>query len=177
MMRAQKQETIEFVKERFDKMVSAVFVDYQGLDVASVTELRNQLRAADVEYKVVKNTLTRLAIKDQDWADDLAETLTGMTAIAWSYEDPSAAAKVFKAFKKDNENLKIKAGLIDGKVIDDNAVENQLATMPGKDELRAKLLATLQAPSQQFVQQLQAPAQNFVYLLAAKKAEAGEDAA
>lgn len=177
MMRAQKQETIEFVKERFDKMVSAVFVDYQGLDVASVTELRNQLRAADVEYKVVKNTLTRLAVKDQEWADDIADALTGMTAIAWSYEDPSAAAKVFKAFKKDNENLKIKAGLIDGKVIDDNAVENQLATMPGKDELRAKLLATLQAPSQQFVQQLQAPAQNFVYLLAAKKAEAGEDAA
>ncbi len=177
MLRSQKQETIDFVKERFDKMVSAVFVDYQGLDVASVTDLRNKLRAADVEYKVVKNTLTRLAIKDQDWADDLAETLTGMTAIAWSYEDPSAAAKVFKAFKKDNENLKIKAGLIDGKVIDDNAVENQLATMPGKDELRAKLLATLQAPSQQFVQQLQAPAQNFVYLLAAKKAESGEDAA
>ncbi|MEQ9319785.1 MAG: 50S ribosomal protein L10, partial [Polyangiaceae bacterium] len=116
MLRSQKQETIDFVKERFDKMVSAVFVDYQGLDVASVTDLRNKLRAADVEYKVVKNTLTRLAIKDQDWADDLAETLTGMTAIAWSYEDPSAAAKVFKAFKKDNENLKIKAGLIDGKV-------------------------------------------------------------
>lgn len=177
MIRSQKQETIDFVKARFDKMVSAIFVDYQGLDVASVTELRNQLRAADVEYKVVKNTLTRLAVKDQEWAEELGPTLTGMTAIAWSYEDPSAAAKVFKNFKKDNENLKIKAGLIDGKVIDEKAVVDQLATMPGKDELRAKLLATLQAPSQQFVRQLQAPLQNFVYLLAAKKAEGGEDAA
>ena len=83
MMRAQKQETIEFVKERFDKMVSAVFVDYQGLDVASVTELRNQLRAADVEYKVVKNTLTRLAVKDQEWADDIADALFVASFQGW----------------------------------------------------------------------------------------------
>jgi large subunit ribosomal protein L10 len=148
-----------------------VFVNYQGLDVAAVTELRDQLRAAEVEYKVVKNTLTRLAIKDAEWANDLGETLQGMTAIAWSYEDPGAAAKVFKSFKKEHDQLEIKAGLIDGKVIDSETVVKQLATMPGKDELRAKLLATLQAPSQQFVQQLNAPAQNFMYLLQAKKAE------
>jgi large subunit ribosomal protein L10 len=92
----------------------------------------------------------------------------GMTAIAWSFEDPSAAAKVFKAFQKTNDKLKVKAGLIDGKVISGDAVVNQLAVMPGKDELRAKLLATMQAPSQQFLQQLQAAAQNFVYLLKAK---------
>ncbi|MCA9618074.1 MAG: 50S ribosomal protein L10 [Myxococcales bacterium] len=173
MLRTEKQETIDLVKGRFEKMVSAVFVDYQGLDVASVTALRDQLRKADVEYKVVKNTLTRLAVKDQGYAEELAPTLTGMTAIAWSYEDPSAAAKVLKAFQKDNEKLKIKAGLIDGKVIDEQAVVNQLAVMPGKDELRAKLLATLQAPAQQFVQQLQAPAQNFVYLLTAKEKDGG----
>ncbi|HTE44167.1 MAG TPA: hypothetical protein VK636_02895, partial [Gemmatimonadaceae bacterium] len=80
-----------------------------------------------------------------------------------------------KAFRKEGplgDKLQIKAGLIEGSVIDSNAVENELATMPGKDELRAKLLATFQAPLQQFVALLNAPAQNFVYLLAAKEREA-----
>ncbi len=169
MQRTEKQAAIDFIKQRFDRMVSAVFVDYQGLDVASVTELRDELRKADVEYKVVKNTLARLAIKDESWASSLEPTLVGMTAIAWSYEEPGAAAKVFKAFQKTNEKLKIKGGLIDGKVIDGDTVVNQLATMPGRDELRAMLLATLQAPSQQFLRLLQAPSQNFVYLLKAKQ--------
>jgi large subunit ribosomal protein L10 len=94
-----------------------------------------------------------------------------MTGIAWSYEDPSAAAKVVKAFRKEKEHeaLKIKAGLIEGQVLNADGVENQLATMPGKNELRASLLATMAAPMQQFLQQLNAPAQNFVYLLKAKE--------
>jgi large subunit ribosomal protein L10 len=94
-----------------------------------------------------------------------------MTGIAWSYEDPSAAAKVVKAFRKEEagEKLQVKAGLIEGSVLDANGVLDQLATMPGKDELRAKLLATLQAPLTQFVQLLNAPAQNLVYVLAARE--------
>ena len=169
MLRAEKQQAIDEIKDRFGRMVSAVLVDYQGLDVASVTNLRDQLRAASVDYKVVKNTLARLALKDEPFAPDLKEALIGMTAIAWSYEEPGAAAKVFKAFQKDNDSLKVKAGVIDGRVIDGDTVVNQLATMPGKDELRAKLLATFQAPAQQFVQQLNAPALNFAYLLKAKE--------
>ena len=167
-----KQEAIDFIKDRFDRSVSAVLVNYKGLDVASVTDLRDQLRKAEVEYKVVKNTLTKLAVKDSEFAADLGDALIGMTAIAWSYEEPGAAAKVFKEFQKEHKNLEIKAGVIDGKVIDGNTVVNQLATMPGKDELRAKLLATFQAPAQQFVRQLSAPAQNFVYLLKAKEGDA-----
>jgi len=98
-----------------------------------------------------------------------------MTGIAWSYEDPSAAAKVVKAFKKDpvvGDKLLIKAGLIDGSILDAKGVEDQLATMPGKNELRAMLLATLQAPLQNFVALLAAPAQNMVYVLAAKERKA-----
>ena len=167
-MRTDKQETIDFIKDRFGRMVSAVLVNYQGLDVESVTALRDELRAAQVEYKVVKNTLTKLAVKDNDWASELDSALVGMTAIAWSFEEPGAAAKVFKEFQKEHESLQIKAGVIDGKVIDGQTVVNQLATMPGKNELRAKLLATFQAPAQQFLQQLNAPAQNLVYLLKAK---------
>lgn len=136
------------------------------------TTLRASFRKAGVEYKVVKNTLVRHALKGTSYGDTLRTTLTGMTGIAWSYEDPSAAAKVVKDLKKDlGDKLTVKAGLIDGTVLDANAVENQLATMPGKDELRAKLLATLQAPLQQFVALLNAPAQNLVYVLAAKESK------
>jgi large subunit ribosomal protein L10 len=94
-----------------------------------------------------------------------------MTGIAWSYEDPSAAAKVVKAFRKDpaGEKLQIKGGLIEGSLLDAGGVEERLATMPGKNELRATLLATMQAPLQNFVALLAAPPQNFVYLLSAKE--------
>jgi large subunit ribosomal protein L10 len=169
MLRAEKQATLESIRDRFARMTSAVFVDFTGLDVPTVTKLRDQLRAAAVEYKVVKNKLAKLAIKDQPYANDAAVTLRGMTGVAWCYEDPSAAAKIFKAFTKDNEKLKIKGGVVEGRVIDAEAVVNQLATMPGKDEVRAQLLCTMQAPAQQFLQQLQAPSQNFVYLLKAKE--------
>ncbi len=171
MLRNEKEAAIEDIKGRFDRMVSAVFVDFQGLNVAAVTRLRDELRTADVDYKVVKNSLAKRAIAGQEWAQALDETLIGMTAIAWSYEEPGAAAKVFKSFKRKNEHLKIKAGLIDGRVIDSDTVINQLAIMPNRDELRVMLLATMQAPAQQFVQQLAAPFQNFVYLLKAKHDE------
>lgn len=174
--RAGKDALIGEVKERFGKMTSAVFLDYQGMTVETATKLRVKFRQAGVEYKVVKNTLVRQALKDQPYVEKLSDVLVGMTGIAWSYEDPSAAAKVVRAFRKEEgeagEKLQVKAGLLDGSVLDGNAVENQLATMPGKDELRAKLLATFQAPLQQFVALLNAPAQNFVYLLDAKKRQA-----
>lgn len=172
--KAGKNEVIGEVKDKFAKMTSVVFVDYKGLTVESATKLRAKFRAAGVEYKVVKNTLVRHAIKGQPYADALKGSLTGMTGVAWSYEDPSAAAKILRDFKKEQGEagkVQVKAGILDGTVLDASAVENQLANLPGKDELRAKLLATLQAPSQQFVALLQAPTQNFVYLLAAKERE------
>ncbi|MDI1432928.1 MULTISPECIES: 50S ribosomal protein L10 [Polyangium] len=175
MERTEKEALVGEVKQRFDRMTSAVFLDFTGLNVAVVTKLRDEFRKAGVEYRVVKNTLVRHAIKHHAWSKKLDDTLVGMTGIAWCYEDPSAAAKVVKAFRKDKEHekLKIKAGLIEGQVLDAEGVENQLATMPGKDELRATLLATLQAPLQQFLQQLNAPLQNFAYLLKAKEDAAG----
>jgi|SRR5579859_889703 len=173
MDRQAKDATIGEIKARFDKMTAAVFLDYKGMTVEHVTKLRAEFRKAGVEYKVVKNTLVRHALKGAPFSAKLDDVLVGMTGIAWSYEDPSAAAKVVKAFKKEpaGEKLQIKAGLIEGSVLDAKGVEDQLATMPGKNELRAKLLATLQAPLQQFVALLQAPAQNFVYVLSAKERE------
>ncbi|AGP33568.1 50S ribosomal protein L10 [Sorangium cellulosum] len=173
MERSQKEEVVGSVRQKFERMSSAVFLDFKGMNVEAVTKLRDEFRKSGVEYRVVKNTLVRHAIKEHPWANTLAKSLTGMTGVAWSYEDPSAAAKVVKAFRKDNQKLQIKAGLIEGQILSGDAVETQLATMPGKDELRAMLLATLQAPLQQFVQQLNAPLQNFAYLLKAKEDAAG----
>ena len=171
MDRATKDTQIGEIKARFDKMTAAVFLDFKGMTVESVTKLRAEFRKAGVEYKVCKNTLVRHALKDAPYKGKLDDVLVGMTGIAWSYEDPSAAAKVVKAFRKDpaGEKLQIKAGLVEGSILDAKSVEEQLATMPGKNELRAKLLATLQAPLQNFVALLAAPAQNFAYLLSAKE--------
>ena len=164
-----KTTIIGVVKGKFDKATSVILLDYKGMTVESATKLRANFRKVGVEYAVVKNTLIKHALKASPYDDKLGKSLTGMTGVAWSYEDPSAAAKVVKAFRKDEgdagQKLQIKAGLLDG----GKQVEDTLATMPGKDELRSMLLATFQAPLTQFVQLLQAPAQNLVYVLKAKE--------
>jgi large subunit ribosomal protein L10 len=178
MDRAQKQVQIDFVKERMARMTSLVVVDYARMSVETATKLRVEFRKAGVEYRVVKNTLVRQALKGAAGFDSLAKTFRGMSGIAWSYEDPSAAAKVVKKFRKDNEGkLTIRLGFIDGQLLDEKGVEDQLATMPGKDELRATLLATMQAPLQNFLALINAPAQNFAYLLDAKHRAMGGEAA
>lgn len=171
MERAQKETIVGSIKEKFDRMTSAVFLDFKGLDVATVSKLRDEFRKSGVEYRVIKNTLIKHSIKSHAWANKLDSSLVGMTGVAFSYEDPSAAAKVVRAFRKDpaHEKLKVKAGLVDGTLVAGDKVETDLASMPGKNELRASLLATLQAPLQNFVQLLNAPAQNFAYLLKAKE--------
>jgi large subunit ribosomal protein L10 len=176
MERANKEVVVNGVAEKFSKMTSAVFLDFKGLNVETVSKLRDEFRKSGVEYKVVKNTLIKHAVKQHAWAKSLDKSLVGMTGVAFSYEDPSAAAKVVKAFRKDpaHEKLKVKAGLIDGQLIPGDKVETDLASMPGKNELRASLLATLQAPLTQLLQILQAPSQNFVYLLTAKEDQAKE---
>ena len=96
-----------------------------------------------------------------------------MTGIALSFEEPSAAARILKDFVKENEKIEIKAGLLDGLVLNAKAVETQLATLPNKDEARSMLLAQLTAPAQSLVRLINAPAQNFVLLLEAKRNKDG----
>jgi large subunit ribosomal protein L10 len=172
MLRAVKTTTVDDLKQRFARMSSAVFVDYTGMTVAEVTKLRNKFRERGIEYKVVKNTLVKRALGDEPYVKSLVKTLKGMTAVAWSFEEPSAAARILKEYVKENEKLKIKAGLLEGQVLDAKAVENQLATLPSKDEARSMLLATMMAPAQQFVMLLNTPAGNFVRVLSAKKDKA-----
>lgn len=169
MERTAKAEAIEVLKGRFQKMSSAVFLDFTGMTVEEVSKLRDAFRAKGVEYKVVKNTLVKQALSGEAWSAGLGKALKGMTGIAWSYEEPSVAAKVVKDFKRDNEKLQVKAGVLEGQVLDAKSVENTLANMPGKDEARAMLLAQMIAPAQRFVMLLNAPAREMVGVLAAKQ--------
>ncbi len=169
MERTQKEEAIKVIRDRFDRMSSAVFLDFTGMTVEEVSKLRDVFRAKGIEYKVVKNKLVQQALADQPWSSGLVPVLKGMTGVAWSFEEPSAAARVVKDFVKDNEKLKVKAGLLEGQVLSSKAVADQLATLPSKDEARSMLLATLIAAPQRFVMLLNAPARDFVGVLAAKE--------
>jgi large subunit ribosomal protein L10 len=170
-MRTDKVEAVEAIKGHFARGTAAVFLDFSGMTVAEVSQLRSQFRQNGVTYKVLKNSLVRRALGDAPYVKTLSKALKGMTGIAFSGEEPGAAARVVKAFVKDNEKLKVKAGLLDGQVLDAKTVETQLATLPGKNEARAMLLATMMAPAQRFVMLLNTPAGNFVRLLEAKKAK------
>ncbi len=177
-VRAAKMEEVETLRGKFEKATASVFVDFRGVDVETITELRSRFRARGVEYKVVKNTLVKKALEGTELAPAaLLDQLKGPTAIAWSYEEPSAGAKVIKEFRKEGdkqEKLVVKCALFDNQVMGAEAVESQLAALPGKDEIRAMLLAQLLAPAQSLVRQLQAPAQNLAYVFDALKRKSEE---
>jgi large subunit ribosomal protein L10 len=174
MDREQKQAEVTAIQDRFGRMASAVVTDFRGLDVESLNTLRREFgKVEGTEYKVVKNTLIKLAIKDENYSEKLSEYLVGPTAIVWSYEDPFAPAKVVADFKKTNDKFTIKCAVLDGEVLDEAGVV-KLSKMPGKDEIKSMLLATFIAPAQGFVRLLAAAPTNFVYLLEARKRELGE---
>jgi large subunit ribosomal protein L10 len=175
MLREVKNTRVQDIRARFERMTSAVFVDYKGMTVAEVSQLRDVFREKGVEYKVVKNTLVRQALAGVPWVAKLGATLKGMTGIAWSFEEPSAAARVIRDFRKENKKLKIKAGVLEGQVLGAEAVEAQLASLPNKNEARAMLLATFMAPAQRMVMLLNTPARSLVGVLdARRRQQAGE---
>ena len=112
-----KRENIEEIKEKINSAQAIVLVDYRGLNVEQLTELRKRYRSAGVEYKVYKNTMMRFAFKDAGF-EEFNEFLKGPNAIAFGYDDPVQAAKITSEFAKENKNLEIKAGIVDGKIID-----------------------------------------------------------
>lgn len=175
-----KATEVAIIKKSWTKATSVVLLGFKGMDVPSVTDLRSRFRKAGVEYKVFKNTLVLQALKGTplEGKKELEKVFAGETGLAFSFEDPSAAAKIVRDFRKEgekHEKLQVKAGVLDASIVSGKDVEGQLASMPGKDELRAMLLATLQAPMQKLLQTLQAPSQNVVYALEAQRKKlAGE---
>lgn len=169
-----KAAVVEEMKEKLQSAQGAVLVGFIGLTVAEVTKLRRKFREGGVEYKVIKNTLTRIAADELGY-NGLDEFLEGPTAIAYSTEDVVAPAKILKEFIKETktEAITVKVGIADGQVIDKASVD-ALANLPSRDELIAKIVGSMQAPISGLVNVLQGNIRNMVYVLDAVRAKKAE---
>jgi len=165
--RNEKSAVIERLRGALADVPAVVLADFQGLTVEEVDQLRSEMRKAEVTYEVVKNTLARQAIMGTS-KDVLSTLLKGNTSLAYHAEDPTAPAKVLREFAKDHDKLQIKGGWLDGSLLDLAGVE-QLAKLPGKDELRSKLLNLFMGVPTQFVRTLIAGPQTFLQVLEARR--------
>ena len=171
--RQEKAAKVEEVSALVATAQSIVVAEYRGLDVDSATKLRKQARSQGVQLRVLKNTLARRAVSGTAFAG-LSDKLVGPLVYGFS-ADPVAAAKVLAGFAKDNDKLVVKAGAMPNYVMDDKGVK-ALATMPSREQLLAKLMATMQAPIGQFVRTLNEVPSRLVRTLAAVR-DAKEKAA
>lgn len=155
MDKSQKKELISFMRDVVSDAASVVVVNYKGLTVAEMTDLRAKMSEVGASFKVTKNRLTRLALKETDY-EGIADLFTGPTAIGYS-SDPVASAKVLAKYAKDNEKLEILGGGMGSLVLDIDGIKS-LAALPSLDELRGKLVGLLQAPATKIAGVTQAPA-------------------
>ena len=156
--RSLKEAKVAEIKEKLEKASSVVLSKYQGLTVEEDTVLRKNLREAGVEYKVYKNTLVTLAAKELG-LEGIVEYLEGPVAIAFGYEDVTVAARVLNDFAKDHKKLELKAGIVEGEIYDTDKIK-QLATIPSKEVLIAKLLGSIKSPISSFARVINAIAES-----------------
>lgn len=153
-IRQRKEMQVEEIRQKFQEASSAVIVDYRGLTVAEVTKLRRQFREQNVDYKVYKNRLVKLALEGTEF-ESLEQVLTGPNAIAFGMEDAVAPAKIAKDFSKEAPNLELKAGIVDGVYYDTEGI-GVIADIPSREVLLAKFLGSIQSPLSKFAYALQA---------------------
>jgi len=163
----EKKRIVEELSDKFAKSTVAIVTDYKGLNVAAMNSLRKKLREVDVEYRVVKNSLLTRASEGND-ASLIKENFVGPSAVALSYEDPVAPAKVLVQFAKENDKLEIKAGVMGGKLLDAAAIK-ALSALPSREALLGQLLSVMNGVPTNFVRVLNAIPQQMVNVLVAVK--------
>jgi large subunit ribosomal protein L10 len=169
----EKEAVVNEIKQKFEASKTVVVADYRGLNVAEVTELRKKMREAGIDYKVLKNTMTSRAAKAAN-IEGLDQYLAGPIALAFSYNDYVAPAKILTEFAKAHKSLELKAGVLEGKVIDFESVQN-LAKLPSREVLLGKVVGMFQAPMRGLVTVLAGPLRGFACAVEAiRKQKAGE---
>ena len=171
MNRAEKTDAIAKMSETVGRAPNVFLIDFQGINVPDVTELRRQVRATGSEYVVLKNTLALRAFKDAP-IGALSEHFTGMTAVAYSNTDIVQLAKVLHQFGKTNPKVKVKAALVEGRPVPATALES-LASMPSRPELVARLLGLMQSPMRRLVTVLSAPQRKLAMTISAVAEQKG----
>ena len=172
MNRTEKEEVISQLHEKMARAKAAILGEPKGLDVATVTELRRKCRDAQVDYRIVKNTLAQRAAKGTP-IEPLADRFVGPTALIMSYNDVIEPAKVISDFAKDRENFAIRAAIVDGKVIDAKGVQ-ALAKLPGLKELRAQIASMIAQPATKLARMIGTPGQQLAQVLNARKDQLGK---
>jgi large subunit ribosomal protein L10 len=167
MQKSEKEEMIKELNDKFKRAETAVVAEFSKLSVETVTKLRRKFREGKVEYKVIKNTLARLAAKGTS-LEVISDDFTGPVALAISYEDVAAPAKILTEFIKDLETIRVKSAVVQGKKVTANEVK-ALAKMPGLPELRAKLLGLIKQPSSKLVRTIAAPGAQLARVLKARE--------
>ena len=164
---SEKKKIVENLQERFSKSAIVIITDYKGLDVATINELRGKLKEENIEYQVVKNTLLTRASAETD-VDLIKEHFRGPSAVALSYDDPVAPAKIIVDFAKDHKVLEVKAGVMKGKVLDAGQIK-ALSMLPSREELLAKFLSVLNGVPTSMVRTLSEIPKKMIYLVLAVK--------
>ncbi len=176
LTREEKAQIIEEYTDKVSRAEAAYIADYRGLSVKEIGDFRAEIRKAEAvsELEIGKNTLFRIAFEKAGWVVP-TEHLEGPTAVLLCYDDPGAPAKVLKDYAKRNDKVKVKGGALRTAILDAKGVE-AMADLPGRDEIRAKVVGTLQGPAQSLFGTITAPLREIVQVLQAR-ADQGQDAA
>jgi len=174
MLRAEKEKTVQELVEKFQNAQGVYLADYMGLDVASITDLRRKLRNANVEFFVVKNTLAKLAA-EQAGIPELKDSFEGPTSLAFGYDDPIEPARVLVDFARKHKRPQIRSGMLEGQFLSAEQVA-EVAALPSRDELLAKVAMLVQSPLTGFVYQCHGLLQKLVATLDAYRMKREEDA-
>ena len=162
--RIAKEKRVERIREKMHSAPSIILSDYRGLDVEEMSDLRKKLRSERIEYEVIKNTLICLAVKGERYEKGLLPYLKGPTAMAFGYEDPLAGVRILTDFSKKHENLKVKVGIIEGRLIDRERIRD-LALLPSYEGLLSQVAFMIKSPLQGMVNVLKGNMRNLVFAL------------